>query len=280
MSEIVESEVVDIPLELSVFDPVAAAVEKAKEENAALVFDYEDPKGNKEARSHIYRLRQLKAPIAEIHKMAKAEALRFTNALDAKKRELIGAVDAMIEVHHAPIQAIEDREAAAKAEEERRIQEQKEKEEAARLAEIEAKERALREQEERLRKEKEEIERKEREAQIAEEARKQAAQEAKQALIDAENRRLADIAREKEAARVAAEAMEREVQRQREQEEAEKARKAAEEKARIENQEHRGKIHKEIYDALLSKVGLVPSDAQAVGVALRDRKIPHVRIEY
>ena len=48
----------------------------------------------------------------------------------------------------------------------------------------------------------------------------------------------------------------------------------------LEPEHLRKKIHKEIYDALLTKVGLVPSDAQAVGVALRDHKIPHVRIEY
>ena len=112
-----EIEVIDLKEELTVFDPIAAQIAEMKEKNANLVFDYADPDGNKNARSHIAVLRRLKKPITETHKLAKAEAKKFCDALDAKKRELIGVVEEMIEVHHQPIWEIEQREMAKKAEE-------------------------------------------------------------------------------------------------------------------------------------------------------------------
>ena len=51
--------------ELVVFDPVKAELAEYKKQNASLDFDYEDPQGNKDARSHIYKLRQAKTKIAD-----------------------------------------------------------------------------------------------------------------------------------------------------------------------------------------------------------------------
>jgi len=53
--------------ELAVFDEVTATLAKYKVENENLVFDYRDPKGEKEARSHIAKLRKAKSKIAAIH---------------------------------------------------------------------------------------------------------------------------------------------------------------------------------------------------------------------
>lgn len=276
---ITEVEIVDMPMELTVFDPLDAQIAEAKEKNANLVFDYEDKKGNKEARSWVAHLRKFKAPVSEMHKTGKAEALKYCKAWDDAKNKRIAAIEEMIEVHYAPIRAIEEREEAKRKAEEERIQREKEESEAKRQAEIEAREAAIREKEEQLRKERAEIERKEREARIAEEARQKAAAEAKQALIDAENRRLADIEREKEKARLELEAKERAIREQKEREETERKQQEAEEKARIEDQEHRKQVHKEIYEAII-QLGILPQDAKCVGAGIAAGKVPHVRIEY
>ena len=86
--------------ELVVFDPVKAELAEYKKENASLVFDYEDPQGNKDARSHIYKLRQAKTKIADIHKEAKAEAWGICKLLDGEKNDLTAEVEAMIDFHY------------------------------------------------------------------------------------------------------------------------------------------------------------------------------------
>jgi len=102
---------------LAVFDPIKADIAKLAEENNLTQFDYEAPAGNKLARSHVYKLRQIKGRIAEAHKTAKEKALEVCQVLDAKKRELTGQVEAMIEVHDKPLREIEER--AAKLAEEK-----------------------------------------------------------------------------------------------------------------------------------------------------------------
>ncbi|MCK5610220.1 hypothetical protein KAR91_50575 [Candidatus Pacearchaeota archaeon] len=99
--------------DLVVFDKVKAEIEGFKQENRSLVFDYEDPKDNKEARSHVHKLRGVKTQVTTVHKDLKADALAFCREVDAKKKELIGEVDEMIEVHAKPIKEIQDRKDAA-----------------------------------------------------------------------------------------------------------------------------------------------------------------------
>jgi len=290
-----EVEVIDLQTELQVFDPIHAKIEEMKEKNASIVFDYEDKQGNKDARSHIARLRKLKKPVTEIHKMAKAEALRFTKALDGKKKQLIGAVDDMIKVHHEPIWEIEQRELAIQAEKELEAKRQEEEAEAARLAEIEAKEKELAEKESELAAKQRRIDQHEHEREIAENAARKAEAEAKQAGIDAENRRVADVQRAKDEAAAEAARVKRlaeEEQRVKDEEvlaakHAELARieqeKAAEE-ARISDEKHRSKIHRAIYKALRVQLEWQAASekgpSQVVTQALIDNKIPHVTINY
>jgi hypothetical protein len=93
-----------------VFADFYKQLEEAKQINEQTVFDYESKKGNKEARSHIYKLRQSKSAISKAHKEAKAEALEFGRTLDAEKKKLVSEIEEMIEVHEAPIKEIEERE--------------------------------------------------------------------------------------------------------------------------------------------------------------------------
>lgn len=236
--------------ELAVFDSVAATIAEYKVENEKLVFDYADPDGAKEARSHISQLRKVKTEIATIHKDAKAEALAYGRRLDAKKNEYTGEVEEMIAVHKDPLdaiaaekQAVIDAEIAkAAAEEEKR------------LADIEAREQAVKDAEEKLAKEKAEAARIAREKDIA---------------IGA-----AERAREQAEAKAKAEADAKEL--------AEKKAKEAEEAAnmkRIANKRHRQKIEGNIHETL-KEIGLEEFDADNILEALKENKIPNVTINY
>jgi len=236
--------------ELAVFDSVAATIAEYKVENEKLVFDYADSNGEKDARSHIAKLRTVKTEIANIHKEAKAEALAFGRRLDAKKNEYTSEVESMIAVHKDPLdkiaaekQAIIDAEIAkAQAEEEKR------------LADIEAREQAVKDAEEKLAKEKAEAARIAREKDIA---------------IGA-----AERAREQAEAKAKAEADAKEL--------AEKKAKEAEEAAnmkRIANKRHRQKIEGNIHETL-KEIGLEEFDADNILEALKENKIPNVTINY
>lgn len=140
--------------DLAVFDEQRAVIAEYKKENASLIFDYEDPQGNKDARSHIYKLRQAKTKIAEIHKLAKAEAWGVCKSLDREKNTLTGDVDEMIDFHYKHVKEIEERKvkaAAVKANEERleriRIEAERTAEREQREEELATKEAALKERE-------------------------------------------------------------------------------------------------------------------------------------
>ena len=236
--------------ELAVFDSVAATIAEYKVENEKLVFDYADPDGAKEARSHISQLRKVKTEIATIHKDAKAEALAYGRRLDAKKNEYTGEVEEMIAVHKDPLdaiaaekQALVDAEIAkAAAEEEKR------------LADIEAREQAVKDAEEKLAKEKTEAERIEREKKIAEEAAERARVHAEmKAKNEADAKELAE--------------------RKRIEADAEK------EQKRIANKKHRKEVEDEIYFAL-TEMGFDEGYADSLMFALKENAIPHVSINY
>ena len=236
--------------ELAVFDEVAQIIAKWKVENEKLVFEYDTPQGEKDARSHIAKLRKVKTKVGEIHKEAKAESRAFGLKLDAKKNEHNGEVDEMITYHKDPLdkiaaekQAVIDAEIAkAEAEEEKR------------LADIDARERAVEEAERRATKREEEANREEREKQIAADA--------------------AETARVQAEAKAKAEADAKEL--------AEKKAKEAEEAAnmkRIANKRNRQKVEGNIH-YILTEIGLSEDDATLVLEALKENRIPHVSINY
>jgi hypothetical protein len=92
------------------YRPFYAQLVELEQKNATLVFDYESPKGNKEARSHVYALRQTKGALERTRKEAKAESLRIGRAIDAEATEINARIEAMITVHQSAIDAIEQRE--------------------------------------------------------------------------------------------------------------------------------------------------------------------------
>ena len=306
MDKTKEIEVIDLQQELAVFDPVTQAVQDAKERCANIILFYDTPDEIKEAKSFIYQLRKLKAPINEVHKLAKAEALKFTQALDGKKKELIGVVDEMIDEKYLPIKELEEKETQRLAEEALQKQREEEAAEAERQAKIDEQERQLIEKEAELLERQNELDRKERERQIAEDAKKQAAEDAKQAIIDADNAKkaaedkakqdainaenarkqaaidaenatAAAVQKAKDEATARANEKEAKIAEDRRAEEARILEKQAADEARIADKAHRSKIHKEIYKALFD---MGQQTHQQLTQALIDGKIPHVTINY
>jgi colicin import membrane protein len=92
------------------YRPFYAQLVELEQKNASLVFDYESPKGNKEARSHVNTLRLTKGALERTRKSAKEESLRIGRAIDAEAKEIGARIEAMITVHQEAIDAIEQRE--------------------------------------------------------------------------------------------------------------------------------------------------------------------------
>ena len=293
--------------ELVKFDPVKADMAEFRQENALLVFNYEDPQGNKDARSHIFKLRKIKTVIADIHKVAKAEALGVCRILDAEKKKLTTEVEEWIDVHHKPIKEIEEREAkaaavqanaerlerirveaeraaeterrenelaekeaAVKAKEDALIREQ-EKQEAAKQAEISKVAAIMRANEQAERDKVLAAERAEREKQAAVEAEQEKAQQEAQRIKDEAAKIAADLVAERR--RLADEASQEAENKLQVKIAADKV-----EAERIADKEHRGKIHAAIEKALWERVPGV--DASGITGAIIAGNIPHVQIIY
>ena len=254
------------------FDEVAATIAEYKAENEKLVFDYASEEGAKEAKSHITKLRKVKTKISEVHKEAKAEALAFGRRLDAKKNEYNGEVDKMIKVHKDPLDVIEA-DATAKA-----MAKQREyaDAEAKRIAEIEARERAIILAEEKIAREKAEAEEKIRREKAAEAERVMREQQEKINRIEEEKR----IAEEKlERARIQAEEKAKAEAEVEEERLADIAAEVAIEAKRKADINHQQKIEDEIFSAL-KDLTFDPEDANRFISAIKEKAIPHVTINY
>lgn len=98
--------------DIAVYDPFRQQLAELKSHSNSMVFDYSDPKGNKEARSHIYKLRQTKAAVEKARKDEKAEVLVKGRKIDSEANSIIDDIEALIEVHQKPLDEIEAKESA------------------------------------------------------------------------------------------------------------------------------------------------------------------------
>ena len=290
-NEVVERERIG---ELVAFDELRAGIILLKEMNANKVFDYADPAGNKDARSHIYRLRQTKTQIADVHKTVKAKALRACQLIDAEKRDLTSAVDEMIDVHLDPIKEIERQEAVKEAERLQAILEKKAVIEAERLE-------AIAQQEAEIARRQAELDAKEKAAQRVEEdalnalAIEESRIAAERAKFEAEkkaeiNARLREDAARKQAqidaaykAKVEQDRLEVEKVKKIQAEQDEKKRLAVIEKKRVEDKIHRTSIEVKVFNKLGIIITNCSYDAdkiQSVFEAIVNGKIPNVTINY
>ena len=106
-------------VKIAAYNDFRSQIEDLRKQSDSLVFDYTDKKGEKAARSHIYKLRQSKAAVEDVRKKEKAESLEYGRRVDSEAKPLIAEFEAMIAVHQAPIDEIkhieEDRVAGHKA---------------------------------------------------------------------------------------------------------------------------------------------------------------------
>lgn len=240
----------EIAANLAVFDEAKALMKNMDAINATLVFAYEDKQGERDARSHIAKLRKIKTSIAAAHKLGKAEALTLGRVMDGMKNELTEQVDRWIKVHKDPLDAIAAEKQALIDAEEAKAAAEEEK----RLADIEAREAALKEAEDKLAREKAEVEQKEREKQIAAEA-------AETAKVQAEAKAKAEADAKELAVKNAKEAEE------------------AKEQKRVANKKHRKEVEDEIHYSL-TEHGLDEDEANGILEALKNNSIKHVSINY
>lgn len=96
-----------------IFDPINAELEQLEQLNKSLVFNYRDPKDNKNARSHVYKLRTKKADVERARTAA-------TKAIKGTADGLVKRLEDMIQVHQIPLDQIEAEEKAKAAEEARK----------------------------------------------------------------------------------------------------------------------------------------------------------------
>lgn len=108
--------------EIAAYNPYRAQIAEMREINAKTVFQYQDPKGNKEARSYIHKLRLSKGEIERVRKAEKAASLEYGRKVDAEAKDLTAEIEAMIAVHQAPLDEIERREEERKLAIENRLQ--------------------------------------------------------------------------------------------------------------------------------------------------------------
>ena len=107
---------------VAAYSPFYAELATLEENNQKLTFDYESKKGNAEARSHVYKLRQSKGALERTRKAEKAESLRIGKAIDSEAAALEIRIEAMIKVHQAKLDEIDQREADRVAAQKERVQ--------------------------------------------------------------------------------------------------------------------------------------------------------------
>ena len=104
-------EVLDKPeSKIAAYQPFYAQLAELEQTNAALVFDYESKKGNKEARSHVYAMRKSKTALEAIRKEEKESVLLLGRAIDSEAKAIEARIEAMIAVHQEKIDEVEKRE--------------------------------------------------------------------------------------------------------------------------------------------------------------------------
>jgi hypothetical protein len=95
---------------ISQYEALTSDIEIAKQDAIAVAFDYEDPKGDKAARSYIAGLRKIRSRIESARKEAKSYALEYGRAVDGQAKALEAEILGLIEPHQQALDAIAQRE--------------------------------------------------------------------------------------------------------------------------------------------------------------------------
>lgn len=92
---------------VQVFNPYKAQLVQLREENEKQAFDYSTKSGRKDARSHIFKIRQSKAAVEKKRKDEKSDILEAGRQIDSVAKEIIGELEAMIDYHLKPVEEAE-----------------------------------------------------------------------------------------------------------------------------------------------------------------------------
>lgn len=95
---------------ITVFNEFESQLVEMIELNSKVVFDYEEKKGNKDARSHVHKLRKSKSALDKIRIGAKADASVYVKAVNEKAGSILSQIEDMIDVHMKPLDEFEERE--------------------------------------------------------------------------------------------------------------------------------------------------------------------------
>ena len=270
--------------DLVAFSPLRAEIAKYKKVNANLVFDISTVKGEKDARSHIAKLRKVKTQIAAIHKDAKAGFLAGGRKCDTEKNTLTADVDEMIDVQWKPIKDKEDaaNKIAFEKAEAHRIE--READEAERIRKITEAEEEIAQQQRDLEIAQEKVQK---EAERLEYESK-AQEREKQATIDAEAKAESDKAealKQAEADKEAAVQAEKDKQAAEQEEKDRDAAMLAEHEAeRVADESHRKKIEQDAKEAIFNIRNVANEMGQdfedAIIRAIIDNEVPNVTLNY
>lgn len=276
--------------EIVAFNQTKADLAKYKAAEEKLVFDHNDPQGEKDLRSHIYKLRQARSAFEKLRVSTKAEALRACKNVDSQAKVILSGFTEMIDARNKPLKEIAEREEAEKQAFLDEQQAKREKEEADRLAVLEAKEAELEELKAKVKAEEDAKAQAEREQKIAEDAKIEAEQEAGRKLRLAEEKRVADIAEVERKAKQEAKNREALVAAKALAAKQETARLDKIEADRIADLEHRTKVETAIDESIwailnelrpASAVGKSNVDiATRIVADIKGGKIPNVTINY
>ena len=276
--------------DLVVFEQFEQDIVTFEEVNAELTFEIETEEGEKECKKYLAKLRKVRNRIEKLRKDTKKEFLDKGRAVDAEAKSFMERIDAMHDIHDAPIRALEQarldaeidkrekEQAELKAAEEKREADLKEREEKAQAiidqaAKVEAERVAERQAIER----KEELEAAALLA--AENATLKAAQDAieaeakaKQAVIDAvaETERKAQV----EADRLAKEVSDKYAAQQAEQDTID-----AGILARQQDEDHRRQYNNLALDAINAKID-DPQTSLRLVKAIVNGEIPNISMNY
>lgn len=94
---------------ISQYEALTSDIQIAKQD-AVESFDYEDPKGDKAARSYIAGLRKIRSRIESARKEAKSYALEYGRAVDGQAKTLDAEILGLIEPHQQALDEIAQRE--------------------------------------------------------------------------------------------------------------------------------------------------------------------------
>ena len=100
-----------VPIVISQYEKLESEIAIFRQEKGSLSFDYEDPAGNKAARSLLFETRKLGGDVERARKAAKAYALDYGRKVDAGAQKLEDLITAIAAPHKKALDAIEAREA-------------------------------------------------------------------------------------------------------------------------------------------------------------------------